>query len=394
MVRWDGQVELGARIRTIDDNGADCNEDFPCRTDPYGAWRFHGREEINAGWVTVGVGPHPMGTGEWVRMGMLDVIARHGYAVVGAVLFVTAAGIPLPASIVLLGAGAAAARGDLRLALLLPLAWAAAVTGDVLLFFGGRYTGWWLLAGMCRLSINPEGCIFSSSSYFYRRGAKTLLFSKWVPGLSSMAAPLAGSLNMRFWRFLCMDMAGVGMYVACWLLAGYLFSGFLQQMMAWVQRLGHAVLLLVILLVVGYATSLLVFAIKARKYNKIEKISAEELRQRLELMSQDKVVVIADVRSHNYYDPGMQRIKNSIRVEPTRLKEELEALRAFMAPECEIYLYCSCIRDTTSKRVAHMLEQENCRTQVIEGGMKAWVKAGGELESVPAADIQRLPRFD
>ena len=327
-------------------------------------------------------------------MGLLDAIARHGYAVVAAVLFVAAAGVPVPTSIVLLGAGATAARGDLRLDLVLLLAWLAALSGDSLLFVGGRYTGWWLLAGMCRLSINPEGCIFSSSAYFYRRGARTLLFSKWVPGLSSMAAPLAGSLNMRFWRFFRMDLAGVGIYVAAWVLTGYLFSGFLQQILAGVQRLGHAVLLLALLLFLGYAASLVVFTIKARKYNQIQKISAGDLRQRLELLGQDKVVVIADVRSHNYYDPGMQRIKNSIRVEPTRLKEELEALRAFMAPECEIYLYCSCIRDTTSKKVAHMLEQENCRTQVIEGGMKAWIKAGGELESVPAADIQHLPRFD
>ena len=118
------------------------------------------------------------------------------------------------------------------------------------------------------------------------------------------------------------------------------------------------------------------------------------MADRLLTRDPSKLVVIADVRSHNYYDPGMQRIKNSIRVEPTRLKEELEALREFMAPECEIYLYCSCLRDTTSKRVAHMLEQENCRTVVIEGGLKAWINAGGELELVPAADIQHLPRFE
>ena len=327
-------------------------------------------------------------------MALLDVVAHHGYAVVAVILFIAAAGLPVPTSIVLLGAGAAAARGDLHLDFVLLIAWIAALTGDALLFFGGRYTGWWLLAGMCRLSINPEACIFSSSAYFYRRGARTLLFSKWVPGLASMAAPLAGSLNMRFWRFFRMDLAGVGIYIACWILTGYLFSGFLQQILAWVQRLGHAVLFVVVILALGYATSIVIFTIKARKYDKIQKITALDLRQRLEFLGRDKVVVIADVRSHNYYDPGMQRIKNSIRVEPTRLKEELEALRAFMAPECEIYLYCSCIRDTTSKRVAHMLEQENCRTQVIEGGMKAWIKAGGELESVPLADIQHLPRFD
>ena len=326
-------------------------------------------------------------------MGLVGSIAEHGYVVVGLVLFMAAAGLPLPTSIVLLWAGAAARHG-LRLEVVLPLAWGAAVLGDVLLFFGGRYTGWWLLAGMCRVSINPESCIFSSAEYFYRRGAKTLLFAKWVPGLASMAAPLAGSLNMRYWRFLRLDATGVAMYVTTWITLGYTFSGFIRQITGWVQRLGHAVLFVVVLLLTGYAISILVFSVKARKYNQIEKISADDLRQRLETLDPNRLVVIADVRSHNYYDPGMQRIKNSIRVEPTRLKEELLALREFMAPECEIYLYCSCIRDTTSKRVAHMLEQENCKTLVIEGGLKAWTKAGGALEMVPAADIQHLPKFD
>jgi membrane protein DedA with SNARE-associated domain/rhodanese-related sulfurtransferase len=326
-------------------------------------------------------------------MGLMQVLAQHGYAVVGLTLFLSAAGLPLPTSIVLLVAGAAAHSGlDLRI--LLPTAIVSALAGDALLFFGGRYTGWWLLAGMCRLSMNPEGCIFSSSAYFYRRGAKTLLFAKWIPGLSSMAAPLAGSLNMRFWRFLRFDLIGVSLYVSAWTAIGFLFNRFLDRIVAWLHTLGHAVLIVVLLLIASYAISVVVFWIKARKYNQIEKISAETLRLRLETRDPSRIMVIADVRSHNYYDPGMQRIKNSIRVEPTRLREELEALREFMAPECEIYLYCSCIRDTTSKRVAHMLKQENCRTQVIEGGLKAWVRAGGELELVPASDIQHLPRFE
>ena len=326
-------------------------------------------------------------------MGLMEIVAHHGYAVVAIILFLAAAGLPMPTSIVLLMAGAASHQ-SLKLGIVLPVAWAAAVLGDILLYFGGRYTGWWLLAGMCRLSMNPEACIFSSSAYFYRRGAKTLLFAKWVPGLASMAAPLAGSLNMKFWRFLRLDAPGVAMYVSFWMTVGYLFSTFIHQIVALIQRLGHAVFLIGLFLFSMYLLSLVVFSIRARKYEKIQKISAESLKQRLESMDTNTLVVIADVRSHNYYDPGMQRIKNSIRVEPTRLKEELEALREFMAPECEIYLYCSCLRDTTSKRVAHMLEQENCKTQVIEGGIKAWIRAGGELESVPAGDIQHLPRFE
>jgi membrane protein DedA with SNARE-associated domain/rhodanese-related sulfurtransferase len=327
-------------------------------------------------------------------MSIMGIFAQHGYVVVALVLFLAAVGVPVPTSVVLLAAGAAAANHSLSLLLLLPLAWFWAMLGDVLLYLGGRYTGWWLLSGLCRLTINPEGCIFTSSAYFYRRGAKTLLFAKWVPGLSAMAAPLAGSLNMRFGRFLRLDAVGVALYVAAWVAAGYLFSGFIREISDWIARLGHAVLMLAALLVVAYLVSVVVFSIRARKYDKIQKISAQALYERIKAVDANRLVVIADVRSHGYYDPGMQRIKNSIRVEPTRLKEELLALREFMAPECEIYLYCSCIRDTTSKRVAHMLEQENCRTQVIDGGLKAWVRAGGELENVPAADIQHLPRFD
>ncbi len=328
-------------------------------------------------------------------MDVVSFIAHHGYAVVATVLFLAAAGLPLPTSITMLAAGAAAHNGILDLEIILPIAWASMLLGDALLYFGGRYTGWWLLAGMCRLAMNPEGCIFSSSAYFYRRGARTLLIAKWIPGLAAMAAPIAGSLNMRFGRFVWLDSAGVGIYVVVWMMLGYLFSGFIREITAGVATLGHAMLIVAALLLLGYVVAILIFAIKARKYDKIQKISATDLKQRLEEAAPHRLVVIADVRSHNYYDPGMQRIKNSIRVEPTRLKEELEALRAFMAPECEIYLYCSCIRDTTSKRVAHMLDRENCRTSVIEGGMKALGKSRrGELESVPAADIQHLPRFE
>jgi membrane protein DedA with SNARE-associated domain/rhodanese-related sulfurtransferase len=326
-------------------------------------------------------------------MGIVGVIAHHGYAVVAAVLFLASLGLPLPCSVTLLTAGAMA-HHDLRLAYLIPLAWIAALTGDTLLYLGGRYTGWWLLAGLCRLSVNPEGCIFNSAEYFYRRGAKTLLFAKWIPGLAGMASPLAGSLNMSFRRFFRLDAVGDLGFVTVWLVAGYLFSGFIRQIVFWIEGIGHAMLLLAGVLLLAYIVSVVVFSIKARKYERIERISAHGLRERLQALTPDKLVIIADVRSHGYYDPGMRRIKNSIRVEPTRLKQELEALREFMAPECEIYLYCSCIRDTTSKRVAHMLQQENCRTQVIEGGLKAWIKAGGEMELVPEADIQHLPRFD
>ncbi len=109
--------------------------------------------------------------------------------------------------------------------------------------------------------------------------------------------------------------------------------------------------------------------LRDRRFHYIERVGAEELWERMKTATHEKLVVIADVRSHGYYDPGMQRIKNSIRVEPSRLKDELVALRGMrMAPECEIYLYCSCAREATSVRVAHMLEiRRTCSTKVNTG---------------------------
>jgi membrane protein DedA with SNARE-associated domain/rhodanese-related sulfurtransferase len=336
-------------------------------------------------------------------MDLIAVVEHHGYAVVAAGMFLTAVGVPMPASVLLLAAGAAAnpnpanhqvLHHGLHLWLLLPMAWLAAVLGDTILYLGGRYTGWWLLAKLCRVSVDTENCIFRSADYFYRRGPKTLLFAKFVPGLASLAAPLAGSLGMRTTRFLRLDSTGSLGYVSAWMLTGFLFSPFIEQIVRWVERIGHAVLFAVLAVVLVYATTYVISLMRARAYRKVRKVSAVSLHERLQNVDPNHLVVIADVRSHGYYDPGMQRIKNSIRVEPHRLKEELAALREFMAPECEIYLYCSCMRDATSVRVAHMLEKENCRTTVIQGGLKAWVKAGGAVESVPADDIRKLPQFE
>ena len=75
---------------------------------------------------------------------------------------------------------------------------ASILTGDTLMFLMGRYTGWWLLGLLCRLSLNPEACILRSADSFYKRGRALLIFAKFVPGINTIAPPMAGSMNMRY----------------------------------------------------------------------------------------------------------------------------------------------------------------------------------------------------
>ncbi|HSY37656.1 MAG TPA: VTT domain-containing protein [Acidobacteriaceae bacterium] len=329
-------------------------------------------------------------------MNLLEVIAHHGYVVISIVLFSAACGLPLPLSVVLLTAGAAAHGGSLNLGLVILCAWSATLAGDWLMYLGGKSTGWWLLTQICRFSMNQEACVFGSAHQFHKRGPKALLVAKFVPGLAEVSSVLAGSLNMRPRRFLVLDGLGILAYVTSWSVAGYVFARFLRVAVGWVERVGHVTAAMLGGVVLLYVLWLIMSLLRETRLPKVEKIGARDLRKHLQTAKQDRLLIIADVRSRGYYDPGMQRIKNSIRVDPDRIMEDLEVLQEFMLPQpdCEIYLYCSCAHEATSMRVARMLQRENCTTKVIRGGLKAWVKAGGPVEPVPHDDVEHLPRFD
>ena len=129
-------------------------------------------------------------------------LTLHGYSILFAAVFLEAVGLPVPAALALLVAGAASARGSLQGSYALGGALLAMVAGDTLMFLMGRYTGWWLLGVICRISLNPESCILRSADSFYRRGRMLLVVAKFISGINTMAPPLAGSMSMRFLPFL------------------------------------------------------------------------------------------------------------------------------------------------------------------------------------------------
>src|SRR5579863_4763720 len=159
---------------------------------------------------------------EWVA-----IMARQGYALTFALLFAEALGLPFPAAIALVAAGAGVASHTLSGPAVLLAAMLALLIGDSAQFWLGRYSGWALLGFLCRLSMNPETCILRSAESFYKRGKTTLIIAKFIPGINTMAAPLAGSMKMQFWQFLRLDFAGALLYSVTYLLVGYLARDFL-----------------------------------------------------------------------------------------------------------------------------------------------------------------------
>ena len=270
--------------------------------------------------------------------GMTDVVSlvtRHGYAILAAAVFLEAVGMPVPAALALLVSGAAIARHTMRPALAIPVAVMAMMFGDTLLYILGRFTGWALLGALCRLSLHPETCILRSAESFYRRGRATLLFAKFIPGVNTMAPPLAGSMKMPVGQFLRFDSGGVCLYVAAWGGLGFLGSDFLGLLIRGAHSVGRAMEILIAIAVLGYVIYRLVVYWKNRTYRVVPRIQVSELARKL--AEEPERLVLADVRSHGYYDRGATRIRGSIRLEPNQLPERLQELPR----DREIYLYCT-----------------------------------------------------
>ena len=151
---------------------------------------------------------------------LLSLISRHGYLFLAIMCLAEALGLPLPAALAILTAGAVAAYGGLHFYLVFGIALLSMISGDVILYFMGRVSGWALLGFLCRLSANPETCILRAAEYFYRRGKLTLLFAKFLPGVNTMSPPLAGSMKMPLRVFLQFDILGAILYVGAYSAVG------------------------------------------------------------------------------------------------------------------------------------------------------------------------------
>lgn len=267
---------------------------------------------------------------------LLRAVSHHGYSLLFLIVFAEAVGLPAPAALALVAAGSAAAAHVLSA----PAAFMAAITatllGDTFLFVLGRKTGWAFLGFICGISLNPETCILRSAESFYKHGRTTLLFIKFIPGVNTMAAPLAGSMKMKVSQFLQLDFVGGCFYILAYGAAGYIFRDFVSHITHGLQTGSHTIALLGIFGLVAFAAYRIVQYLRFRVQGMVPRVGVEEIVLRL-ASEGDKEVILADVRSHGYYDPGTQRIAGSIRIEPSQLANELTNLPR----DKDIYLYCT-----------------------------------------------------
>ena len=128
----------------------------------------------------------------------LTWIIAYGSPVLAAIMLVSGIGLPLPASVVVIAAGAFIRLGMVEAPTAIPLAVLAVVAGDSLSYGIGRWLG-----DRLPEKFTGSDAWISAEDVFYRRGGLAIFLTRSV--LSSLAVPtnlIAGSSGYRFRTFL------------------------------------------------------------------------------------------------------------------------------------------------------------------------------------------------
>lgn len=183
---------------------------------------------------------------------VLETLKAHGYPLLFATVLIEQLGLPLPSTPVLLAAGALAGLGYLDWLPALLAVVTAAVLADLVWFAIGSYRGVRVLKFLCRVSIEPDHCVHSTEATFERWGPSILLVAKFIPGVSTLAPPMASLSGIRVGRFILLDTLGSALWAGLFGGFGWLLRDQLEHLIEWFEKAGATLLQITLAVVAGH----------------------------------------------------------------------------------------------------------------------------------------------
>jgi membrane protein DedA with SNARE-associated domain/rhodanese-related sulfurtransferase len=299
---------------------------------------------------------------------------QYGLAAVFGVVLLEQIGAPIPALPVLLLAGAAAMSDPLFGVYALLLSIVASTLGDLAWYAAGKRYGHRVLKTLCQVSLSPDSCVRQTENTFERRGAATLVIAKFLPGLSTVAPPVAGALGLKPGTFLLFNGAGAALWSGAGLLVGLIFHGQIDWLFDRLTDLGGYAITIVAALLALYVGWKWWERHRFLKSLEAARITVDQLYA---MMGRGEKLVILDVRSKTHRELHGLRIPGALAFD----QENLEHIVSGIAPDHEVVVYCACPNDASAVKVAGILRKRGfLRVYPLAGGIDAWTAAGLDLE--------------
>jgi membrane protein DedA with SNARE-associated domain len=264
----------------------------------------------------------------------LQFVVQHGYLLLFFWVMVEQAGLPIPATPLLLAAGALAGQHQLNFALVVMVAATGSLFSDSFWYFFGKRKGPIVLNFLCKIALEPDSCVRRTESTFTRFGLQTLLICKFVPGLNTAAPALAATAGIGLPQFLLYDWLGALLWSGAFAGLGLLFSRQLDRVAQDITQFGSWTLLLFVAGIGGYIAYKFYERHRFLKQVAGFRITPEELKDKMEA---GEPVTIIDLRHPLDLLPDPQTLPGALRISP----EELEARNNEITRDGEIVLFCT-----------------------------------------------------
>jgi membrane protein DedA with SNARE-associated domain/rhodanese-related sulfurtransferase len=314
----------------------------------------------------------------------LDFFVKYGYLVIFLWVLTEQLGIPIPSAPLLLTAGTLTATHKLYLPLVLGSALAGSLIADSVWYLFGQRYGAAVVRLVCRLSMESSACVRKTEGYFVKRGPTALLLAKFVPGLGTVAAPIAGQIGMGFGKFLLFDAGGVLLWSFSVTVGGRFFGDLLKRNAHALSWATHFAVLLFVLLFVSF---LVWKMLQRRAFLRSVRMARLEPLDLKCMIDSGQSVFIVDLRHPLDYLPDPRTIPGALSLTPDKLVEQSDLIPR----DREIVLFCTCPSEATAAKMALALHKMGIyRVRPLRGGYDEWKRLGYPLvdiaqQTAPAA---------
>lgn len=261
-------------------------------------------------------------------------LIQYGYILLFLWIFLDQAGLPLPSIPVLLAAGALCGNNQLDFWLVVTVSIAASVPVDYLWYYLGRTRGGKVLTVLCSISLEPDYCVRNTATYFDRFGQFSLLIAKFIPGLQTIAPPMAGFTNMSLGRFLILDVLGAAFWSGTIVLLGSIFHQQLEAVAVKFAELGGLAVTVLILVFGLYLTVKIAQRQLFLRTLRTRRMDPSEVYEKL---NSDSGVHIIDLRHRVDFDAMPVTLPSATRIPMEYIDEHYESIPR----DKDIILYCS-----------------------------------------------------
>lgn len=276
-------------------------------------------------------------------------------------------GLPVPAVPTLLLAGSLV-LGSGQFASVLAAAIVASVLADWVWYLAGRAFGYRVLAGLCKLSINPGSCVSQTEARFVRWGIGSLVFAKFIPGFSTVAPPIAGSLRMRLPGFLLAAATGAALWAGLALAAGWLLRQEVSAAIVVLDRNSGSALGLVASMIALWLGWKLWQKYRFRQLSAVPHITPLEL---VAAMEGEQPPLVLDLRGHSMVAETGPIVGATV-AEHDRLFDAVGE----WPKDRPIVTLCACPEDAGAIQAARqLLNAGYLSVKPLKGGYEAWLES-------------------